>query len=63
MANRKKQLNLVEVKELIQDLLNQSSSRSADALLVFAEAINREPFKEPKQAKPKALTATAMNMP
>ena len=60
MATRKKQLNLVEVKELIQDLLNQSASPSANALLVFAEAINRGPFKEPKQAKPKALTATTM---
>ena len=60
MAARKKQLNLVEVKELIQDLLNKSASPSADALLVFAEAINRGPFKEPKQAKPKALTATTM---
>ena len=60
MATRKKQLNLVEVKELIQDLLNQSASPSADVLLAFAEAINRGPFKEPKQAKPKALTATAM---
>ena len=60
MATRKKQLNLVEVKELIQDLLNQSASPSADVLLAFAEAINRGPFKEPKQAKPKALKATAM---
>ena len=60
MATRKKQLNLVEVQELIQDLLNQSASPSADVLLAFAEAINRGPFKEPKQAKPKALTATAM---
>ena len=38
MATRKKQLNLVEVKELIQDLLNQSASPSADVLLAFAEA-------------------------
>jgi hypothetical protein len=60
MATRKNQLNLLEVKELIQDLLSQSASPSAGALLVFAEAINRGPFKEPKQAKPKALTATVM---
>ena len=60
MATRKKQLNLVEVKELIQDLLNQSATPSPDELLAFAETINRGPFKEPKQVKPKALTATAM---
>ena len=60
MGTRKKQLNLVEVKGLIQDLLNQSQTPSHDALLAFAEAINRGPFKEPKQVKQKALTATAM---
>ena len=60
MATRKKQLNLDEVKGLIQDLLSQSESPGPDALLTFAEAINRGPFKEPKKVKPKAQTATAM---
>lgn len=60
MATRKKQLNLLEVKTLIHDLLSQSASPSPDALLAFAEAINRGPFKEPTKAKPKALTATVM---
>ena len=60
MATRKKQLNLAEVKELIKQLLFKSASPRSDELLAFAEAINRGPFKEPKQAKPKALTATAM---
>ena len=60
MASRKKQLTLPEVQQLIRELLNHSASPSADQLLVFAEAINRGPFKEVKQAKQKALTATAM---
>ena len=60
MTTRKKQLNLAEVKELINDLLVKSASPSPDELLTFSEAINRGPFKEPKQAKPKALTASAM---
>ena len=33
MATRKKQLNLVEAKWLIQDLLNQSASPSPVALI------------------------------
>ena len=41
-------------------MLIHSNSPSVDDLLVFAEAINREPFKTTKQQKPKALTATAM---
>lgn len=60
MASRKKQLNLPEVKELIQNLLVKSASPCPDELLAFAEAINRGPFKELKQAKLKALPATAM---
>ena len=60
MATRKKQLNLAEVKELINHLLVKSASPRPDELLTFAEAINRGPFKEPKQAKPKALTAAVM---
>ena len=60
MATRKKQLTLSEVKQLIQDLLSKSASPSADQILCFAEAVNRGAFKEPKQAKPKTLTATAM---
>ena len=60
MATKKKQLTLPEVQQLIQHLLRQSESPSADELLAFAETINRGPFKEPKQAKPKVLTATAM---
>ena len=60
MATRKKQLTLSEVKQLIQDFLTQSPSPNSDEILWFAEAVNRGPFKEPKQVKPKALTATAM---
>ena len=60
MATRKRKLTLPEVQLLIRDLLIHSNSPSADDLLVFAEAVNREPFKTPKQAKQKALTATAM---
>ena len=60
MATTKKKLTLPEVQQLIRDLLVHSNSPSADALLVFAETINRGPFKTPKQAKPKALTATVM---
>ena len=60
MATKKRQLTLLEVQQLIQHLLNQSNTPSADELLIFAEAINRGPFKNPKQTKPKALTATAM---
>ena len=61
MVTRKKQLTLPEVQELIRHLLSQSDdSPSTDQLLVFAEAINRGPFKAAKQAKQKALTATAM---
>ena len=60
MATRKKQLTLSEVKQLIQDFLTQSPSPNSDEILAFAEAVNRGPFKEPKQAKPKALTAAAM---
>ena len=60
MAARKTKLTLPEVQQLIRDLLIQSRSPSIDALLVFAETINRGPFKTPKRAKPKAFTATAM---
>ena len=60
MATRKRQLNLNEVKGLIQDLLTQSASPGPDELLIFAEAINRGPFKEPKKVRPKAQTATVM---
>ena len=60
MATRKKQLTLPEVQELIRCLLSQSESPSAEELFAFAEAINRGPFKKPKQAKPKPLTATVM---
>ena len=60
MTTRKKQLTLSEVKQLIQDLLTQSPSPNSDQILAFAEAVNRGPFKESKEAKPKALTATAM---
>ena len=60
MATKKKQLTLPEVQKLIQHLLRHSESPSTDELLAFAETINRGPFKEPKQAKPNALTATAM---
>ena len=60
MATRKKKLTLPEVQQLIRELLIHSNSPSVDDLLVFAEAINRGPFKTPKHAKPKALTATVM---
>ena len=60
MAARKKQLTLSEVKQLIRELLTQSPSPNSDEIMAFAEAINRGSFKEPNQAKPKALTATAM---
>ena len=60
MATRRKQLTLPEVEKLIRDFLNGSASPNADQLLMFAETINRGPFKTPKYAKPKALTATAM---
>ncbi|EAR19608.1 J domain-containing protein [Synechococcus sp. W2B2] len=60
MATRKTKLTLPEVQQLIQDLLDYSNSPSVDDLLVFAETINLGPFKTPKQAKPKGLTATVM---
>ena len=60
MATRKTKLTLAEVQQLIKDLLIHSHSPSVDDLLVFAETINRGPFKTPKQAKPKGLTAAAM---
>ena len=60
MAARKKQLTLSEVKQLIRELLTQSPSPNSVEIMAFAEAINRGSFKEPNQAKPKALTATAM---
>ena len=60
MATKKKRLTLPEVQQLIQHLLRQSKSPSTDELLAFAETINRGAFKEPKQTKPNALTATAM---
>tara|TARA_E500000178_G_C16909605_1_gene701946 strand:- start:121 stop:681 length:561 start_codon:yes stop_codon:yes gene_type:complete len=62
MPTRKAKLTLSEVQQLIRDLLNSSESPSADELLAFAEVINCGPFKKPKQAKPKPLTATAMRM-
>ena len=60
MATRKKQLTLPEVEKLIRDFLDSSASPNANQLLVFAETINHGPFKTPKQAKLKALTATVM---
>ena len=60
MATRKKKLTLQEVQQLIRDLLIHSNSPSVNYLLVFAEAINRGPFKTPKQAKPKELNVMAM---
>ena len=60
MASRKKKLTLPEVNQLIRDLLGKSNSPGTDDLLLFAEVVNRGPFKTPKEAKQKALTATSM---
>jgi hypothetical protein len=60
MATRKTKLKLPEVQQLIRDLLIHSNSPSIDDLLAFAEAINRGPFKTPKHAKQKAVSATAI---
>ena len=60
MTTRKKQLSLPQVHQLITDLLSHTNSPGIDELLAFAEAVNRGPFKTPKEAKPKALTATYM---
>ena len=60
MAITKKKLSLPGVQSLIRDLLIHSNSPSIGDLLVFAETINRGPFKTPTQAKRKALTAMAM---
>lgn len=56
-ATKRKKLTKPDVEKLIGDLLN-AESLNREALLAFAETINRGPFKDPPKPKPKPMTMT-----